>query len=148
MADRPSVAGFERPDRERLWAPRERQAEAIASVGIPHKLDVTLPLAGLAEFADAVTAVVAPHRVHLFGHLGDGNLHVNVLGPEPDDQAVDDRVLRLVAAHGGSISAEHGIGTAKRQWLHLVRSPEELALFRAVKAALDPRGTFNPGVLL
>jgi FAD/FMN-containing dehydrogenase len=71
-----------------------------------------------------------------------------VVGPPPDDDAVDDAVLTLVAARGGSISAEHGIGRAKAKWLHLVRSPAELAAYRAIKAALDPDGILNPGVLI
>ena len=84
----------------------------------------------------------------LFGHAADGNVHVNVTGVDPDDDAVDDLVLRLVAAAGGSISAEHGIGRAKARWLHLNRSPAEITAFRAIKAALDPDGIMNPGVLL
>ena len=59
----------------------------------------------------------------VFGHLAMGNLHVNVVGPAPDDDTVDDAVLRLAAAHGGSIAAEHGIGVAKVRWLNLTRSP-------------------------
>ena len=81
-------------------------------------------------------------------HLGDGNLHVNVLGPDPDDESVDEQILRLVAEHGGTISAEHGVGVAKARWLGLVRSPEEIAAMRAIKAALDPAGLLNPGVIL
>ena len=65
-----------------------------------------------------------------------------------DDDAVDDAILRLVADHGGSISAEHGIGRAKQRWLHLSRTPEELRAFRAIKAALDPLGILNPGKVL
>jgi FAD/FMN-containing dehydrogenase len=84
--------------------------------------------------------------VYVFGHLGDANLHVNVVGPAPDDDAVDDAILRLVARHGGSISAEHGIGRAKQRWLSLNRSPAELATFQAIKTALDPHHTLNPGV--
>jgi FAD/FMN-containing dehydrogenase len=80
--------------------------------------------------------------------VGDGNIHVNVTGLAPDDERVDDAVFRLVAELGGSISAEHGIGTAKRRWLHLSRSPEERAAFRSIKDALDPDGILNPGVLL
>ena len=83
----------------------------------------------------------------VFGHIGVGNLHVNVLGPPPGDQAVDEAVLRLAAGHGGTISAEHGIGRAKVRWLRLNRSPEEMAAMRAVKTALDPSGLLNPGVL-
>ena len=83
----------------------------------------------------------------VFGHIGVGNLHVNVLGPAPGDQAVDEAVLRLAAAHGGTISAEHGIGRAKVSWAGLNRTPEERSVMRAIKTALDPSGLFNPGVL-
>jgi FAD/FMN-containing dehydrogenase len=150
LGDRPQAVAADASGRQHLWALRERQAEAIARVGIPHKLDVTLPLARLAAFVNEVRtlATASGWIAHLFGHLGDGNLHVNVTGPAPDDDRVDDAVLRLVAGHGGSISAEHGIGRAKARWLHLVRSEAEIAAFRAIKSALDPRGILNPGVLL
>jgi FAD/FMN-containing dehydrogenase len=140
------------PGRERLWAYRERHTEAVSSIGIPHKLDVTLPLGRLAAFEAAVRPVVAEaapgSTLVLFGHVGDGNLHVNVVGPEPDDDRVDDAVLRLVASMSGSISAEHGIGRAKVAWLTLARSAEELHAMRALKGALDPFGLLNPGVLV
>jgi FAD/FMN-containing dehydrogenase len=135
-----------------LWRYREDHTLAINTLGPPHKLDVTLPMAALARFAaevpDAVTAVEPGARTWLFGHLGDGNLHVNVTDLAPDDDRVDDVVLRLVASLGGSISAEHGIGRAKRRWLDLVRSPAEIDAMRAIKHALDPRGILNPGVLV
>jgi FAD/FMN-containing dehydrogenase len=138
--------------REELWRYREAHTESINALGVPHKLDVTLPLGRLAAFCDEVRATVedaAPGaRTFLFGHVGDGNVHVNVVGPPPDDDAVDGAVLRLVAERGGSISAEHGIGTAKRAHLHLGRSPAEIAAFRRIKAALDPAGILNPAVLL
>lgn len=140
--------------RQRLWAFRENVTEAISAAGIPHKLDVTLPAARLAEFTDGVADVITavdPEAVPLlFGHLGDGNVHVNVLGPdgaEPSEE-VDDAVLRYVAELGGSISAEHGIGTAKLSQLHLNRSEAELAAFGAIKRALDPARLLNPNVLL
>lgn len=144
---RPAVVATEPGPRRRLWDLRERVTESIGREGVPHKLDVTLPLGGLADFATEVMRRVDA-SVYLFGHLGDGNLHVNVVGPPPDDDVVDGVVLRLVAEHGGSVSAEHGIGRAKRRWLHLSRSPAEIAVFRAIKQALDPHGTLNPGVLL
>jgi FAD/FMN-containing dehydrogenase len=87
-------------------------------------------------------------KVWLFGHAADGNLHVNVTGVDPADERVDDVVLELVAQLGGSISAEHGIGTAKKRWLHLNRSQAEIDAMRAVKRALDPAGILNPNALL
>jgi FAD/FMN-containing dehydrogenase len=72
-------------------------------------------------------------------------VHVNVLGPPPEDSAVDDFVLRIVARYGGSISAEHGVGVAKGRWLSLTRDEAELAAMRAIKRALDPQGLLNPG---
>jgi FAD/FMN-containing dehydrogenase len=83
----------------------------------------------------------------LFGHVGDGNLHVNVVGPDPSDDSVDEAVLTVVARHGGTISSEHGVGVAKVPWLGLSRSPEEIAAMRAIKSALDPESLLNPGVL-
>jgi FAD/FMN-containing dehydrogenase len=140
------------PGRAALWAYRERHTEVINAIGIPHKLDVTLPPARLADFETAVRADVATafpgSTVVLFGHLGDGNIHVNIVGPDPADDTVDDLVLRLVAARGGSISAEHGIGVAKVPWLPLTRSPADLAAMVAVKRALDPDNILNPGVIL
>jgi FAD/FMN-containing dehydrogenase len=156
LADRDEVrdsAVAEEPSaRERLWAYREGHTEAINAAGIPHKLDVTLPFAALAPFVDEVRATVASiddsARVIVFGHVGDGNLHVNVLGPAPDDTRVDHAVLALAASRGGSISAEHGIGVAKRDDLPLMRGVAELVAMRAIKRALDPAGILNPGVLL
>jgi FAD/FMN-containing dehydrogenase len=135
--------------RERLWRLREAHTEAISAAGVPHKLDVGVPLETLAPFCDAVRgAMPAGARTIVFGHLGDGNVHVNVLGPDPADESVDETVLRLVAAHGGTISAEHGVGVAKARFLHLTRSAAEIESMRAIKAALDPRGTLNPGAVL
>jgi len=135
-----------------LWAYREGHPAAVNTVGPPHKLDVTLPADRLPAFVARVPEVVArlaPHaRAWMWGHAADGNIHVNVTGVEPGDDEVDDAVLRLVASLGGSISSEHGIGTAKRRWLHLSRSPAEIDAFRALKRALDPDGILNPNVLL
>jgi FAD/FMN-containing dehydrogenase len=139
------------PGMARLWAYRERHTEAVSALGIPHKLDVTLPHARLAEFEAVVRDVVARRApgatLVIWGHVGDGNLHVNVVGPPPEDESLDEAVLELVASMDGSISAEHGIGRAKTAWLHLSRSPAELAVMRAVKEAVDPAGILNPGVL-
>ena len=140
------------PRRTALWRLREEHALAINTIGVPHKFDVTLPQGRLAEFVDVVprsVAAVAPGaRTWLFGHVGDGNLHVNVTGVAPDAPELDDAVYGLVIAMGGSISAEHGIGTAKAAYLPLDRSAAELSAMRAIKHALDPSGILNPNVLL
>ena len=138
-----------------LWAYRERVTESIATAGIPHKVDVAIPAARLGPFRseldDAVRGAAAgpgPVTVVVFGHIGVGNLHVNVIGPDPADIAVDEAVGRLAAAHGGSAVAEHGAGRAKATWLGWSRTAAEIAAMRAIKAALDPAGVLNPGVLL
>lgn len=151
----PGVAGSavatDRGDRSRLWRWREAHSEAGPARGVTHKLDVTLPAGEIAGFCHAVVERVTTARpgaeVLLFGHVGDGNVHVNVVGPPAGDDEVDDLVLGLVVARGGSISAEHGIGTLKRRWLARDRSPAEVGAMRAIKGALDPDGVLNPAVL-
>jgi FAD/FMN-containing dehydrogenase len=137
--------------RHRLWQLRERHTEAVNAEGVPHKLDVSVPAERYAELVDrapaAVAAVSPDARTVLYGHVGDGNLHVNVLGPAPEDDAVDDAVLELVLELGGSVSAEHGIGVAKTRWLVRDRGEETVRAMRALKSAWDPQGILNPGVL-
>ena len=116
------------------------------------KLDVCVPPAALPEVVEALPGTVADAapgaQPIVWGHLNEGNLHVNVLGAQPWAEQVTDAVLRLVAAHAGSISSEHGVGRAKARWLHLSRTAEEVAVMRRIKRALDPDGLLNPGVLL
>lgn len=135
-----------------LWRFRESATEAISAAGTPLKLDVALPPAELAAFADEVPELVrgaAPAATtYLFGHLGDGNVHVNVVGATDQADEVEAVVLGEVARRHGSISAEHGIGTAKRRWLHLAHSADERSVFASLKAAVDPAGICNPGVLV
>ncbi len=159
IEDSPGVTevavGDEVSSRARLWAYRERHTEAIATLGVPHKLDLTLPMKTFAEFAGAVRSEIAlalggpsDAQVIMFGHVGDGNLHVNIVGPEPEDYRADDAVFRMVLGRGGSISAEHGVGVAKLGFVAEARSAGDLAVMRRVKDALDPGGILNPGVLL
>src|SRR5207302_9201089 len=128
----------------------EAHTDATSAAGVPVKLAVTLPAGELAGFLAAacvaVEAAAPGARCILFGHAGDGNVHVNVLGAwEPHQPpatqerraaAVEDAVLRLVARLGGSISAEHGLGTAKRPWLPLHRRPTDNDTLRALQAPL------------
>jgi FAD/FMN-containing dehydrogenase len=143
-----------------LWALREGISESLSATGLPHKNDVALPIARLEAFCAELESVFVREypgwEVCLFGHIGDGNLHVNVMKPEALDvtefrartAAADRDLFTLVQRHGGSISAEHGIGLLKKPYLGYSRSDEELALFRSIKAALDPNGILNPGKIL
>jgi FAD/FMN-containing dehydrogenase len=132
---------------QRLWDYRERHTEAISALGVPHKLDVSVPISRVPSFLADLPEAIGPHATFIFGHLADGNLHINVVGPDAADASVDEAVFRLVASYGGSISAEHGIGVAKVPWLGLSRSAAEVAVMRRIKQALDPAGLLNPGVL-
>jgi FAD/FMN-containing dehydrogenase len=141
-----------------LWQYREGHTEAVNAAGIPVKLDVAVPLGELPGLIDVLPAIVkaaAPQATaYIWGHLNEGNLHVNVVGAlgaggsQAAAAAVEEAVLRAVADRHGTISSEHGIGRAKAEWLGLSRSPAEIAVMRAVKSALDPTGLLAPGVLL
>jgi FAD/FMN-containing dehydrogenase len=147
-----AVVAVDAAERDRLWRLREGHTEAINAAGVPHKIDVGVPLRALDTFlarvGPTITEIAPTARTILFGHLADGNVHVNVLGLGRDDEAVDAAVLTLAAELGGTISAEHGVGVAKARWLSLVRSEAEIAAMRAVKRALDPQCLLNPGVML
>lgn len=145
------VVGLDAAEQARLWSYREAQGEAFSALGVAHKLDVSVPLPSLAACADELRGIVGgwPTVEHfgVFGHLADGNIHVEMIGPAADDLAVDHAVMECVARYGGSVSAEHGVGRAKAGELHLCRSAEEIAAMRAIKAAWDPQSLMNPGVL-
>jgi len=133
-----------------LWAWRDRHTESIARVGIPAKCDVAVPLTQWAAFHDAVpvalTAVDPELYAVRFGHIADGNLHINVLrrdGQAPSERA-DAAVWDLAVSCGGTVSAEHGIGVAKTPWLSLVRTPAELAAIEQIRRAWDPDNILSP----
>ena len=156
LADAPSVDDVviaSDPDgQRRLWHLREAHTEAINAEGIPHKLDIAIPLGRLAEFIEHVPQVVAGVHpgamTYQYGHVCEGNMHLGIIGPEPEDETVDDAVLRLTIEMGGTVSAEHGIGAAKVSWLEADRGQADVAAMRAIKRALDPGWILNPGVLL
>jgi FAD/FMN-containing dehydrogenase len=140
-----------------LWALREGISESLSATGLPHKNDVALPIAALEAFCGEFEQVFAERypgwEICLFGHIGDGNIHVNVMKPDDLDigefrmrtQAADRDLFSLIKKYRGSISAEHGIGLLKKPYLGYSRSDEELALLRGIKQALDPLGILNPG---
>ncbi|HEY1329074.1 MAG TPA: FAD-binding oxidoreductase [Casimicrobiaceae bacterium] len=144
----------------RLWALRENVSEAQRREGPNIKHDIALPVSAIPRFLDdahhALARALPGVRFVIFGHLGDGNLHYNLAAPQGQDAerfmrntAAANRIVHdLVAAAGGSISAEHGIGQLKREELLRYKSAVEIELMHRVKAALDPRGMLNPGKLL
>jgi FAD/FMN-containing dehydrogenase len=144
-----------------LWHLRESIPLAQAEEGLNIKNDIALPVSAIPEFVrstDAALRLALPGvRLVNFGHLGDGNLHYNVQAPEgvsaaeflkAHEHAVNTLVYDAVQRHGGSISAEHGIGALKRDELAARKSPVALGLMRAIKTALDPSGLMNPGRML
>ena len=151
IGDRDAAVGQSAADRRRLWTYRERQPEAAGYLGIPVKLDVSVPTAQWVRLASAAADVVTQTdpgaRVIAFGHVADGNVHVNIVPAADPDGRHENAVFSLAASLGGSISAEHGIGALKAPWLALARTPAERALFTRIRAAFDPSGTLNPHVL-
>ena len=143
-----------------LWRLREGISEALGATGLPHKNDVALPVRALGAFCRELEAVFAASypgwEICLFGHVGDGNLHINVMKPDALTReeffrltgAADHAVFQLVQRHRGSISAEHGIGLVKKDYLAYSRAPAEIALMRQLKALLDPDNLLNPGKIL
>jgi FAD/FMN-containing dehydrogenase len=141
-----------------LWRLREGITESLAPRR-PYKNDVSVRVSAVPAFLHEMQGLLAREypqaEVVWFGHIGDGNLHVNVL--RPDGLAEDafiaqcEHVTKLLAAtlqrHGGSISAEHGIGLVKRAYLESTRSAAEIALMRGVRRVFDPNGILNPGKL-
>ena len=142
-----------------LWSLRESISESIAPF-TPYKNDLAVRVSAVAEFLEDVDAYVAESYPDLevcwYGHIGDGNLHLNIL--KPDDLSIEafyerchhmsPAIFELVGRRGGSISAEHGVGLLKRDFLNYSRSDAEMAMMRSVKDAFDPNGVLNPGKLL
>lgn len=143
-------------ERAAMWALRDDVGQTGRN-GPIIAFDVSLPIAAMEAYVDQVRAAYTGRwpdlaRPWVFGHLGDGNLHILAQIPPgagaAERHALEEMVYGPLQAIGGSISAEHGIGLAKRDWLPLSRSPEEIALMARLKHALDPAGVLNPGKIL
>ena len=142
-----------------LWTLREGISESIAPC-TPYKNDLSVRIADVPEFLEDIDRLVAERypnfEVCWYGHIGDGNLHLNILRPDGvAAEAFYERCHRIspalfeaVQARQGSISAEHGVGLLKRDFLSYSRAPEEIALMRELKRVFDPNGVMNPGKLL
>jgi FAD/FMN-containing dehydrogenase len=129
----------------RLWAYRESITETINQLGVPVKLDVAVPPNKVDELAETLHNLGLAGSWFLFGHLAEGNFHVNVVD-SPDAEVVIDRVLEVVVGMGGAIASEHGIGVAKSEWWRRATDPALLRLARAMKQLLDPTGILNPAL--
>jgi FAD/FMN-containing dehydrogenase len=148
-----AVIASSEAQRESLWALRD-DVESIFRCGFPVGFDISLPVTEMEGYVGEMVARLGrewpSYRRFVFGHLGDGNLHVIASGPYSREAkaGIERCVYEPLAALGGSVSAEHGIGLEKQPWLRLSRSEAELELMRRLRAALDPKGILNPGRVL
>lgn len=143
---------------EQLWGLRERISESI-SVRTPYKNDISVVPSKVADFLTAVDKIVRDKypsfEIIWFGHIGDGNLHLNILKPDElqvDEfvnqcQQVNPLIFEAIQQLNGSISAEHGVGLVKKEYLSYSRSPVEIELMKQIKLVFDPAGILNPGKL-
>ncbi|MDF1780738.1 MAG: FAD-binding oxidoreductase [Alcanivoracaceae bacterium] len=144
---------------EQLWQLRERISESI-SVYTPYKNDISVTVSKVPKFVEEVDAIVQNNypdfEIVWFGHIGDGNMHLNILKPDAlakeeffsQCNNVSKWVFEIVQKYNGSISAEHGVGRTKKPYLHYSRSADEIAYMQAVKAVFDPNNIMNPGKLI
>ncbi|QZT55607.1 FAD-binding oxidoreductase [Mycolicibacterium austroafricanum] len=151
LTDEPAV-GVDANAQQRLWQVREAVAEVLGVYGPPLKFDVSLPLSAIRGFAEDAAALVAEHAPDaipvLFGHVGEGNLHLNILRCDlTGERGLYSAMMALIARHGGNVSSEHGVGTRKRDYLSMARTEADIAAMRTVKAAFDPTGYLNRAVL-
>ena len=138
--------------RAAFWAVRENAGEGYRALGPLCAYDVSMPIRSMGDFGERVSVSIGkayPGATTLvLGHMGDGNLHVVAavgLGTPETHKRIDDIVYGIIRDLGGSVSAEHGIGTVKKDYLAYSRTQEEIALMRMLKRTLDPKGILNPG---
>lgn len=146
------AVGIDSAAQQRLWHVRESIADVVTLFGSPLKFDISLPLASIARFASDASTLAEKHEPRaiplLFGHIGEGNLHLNILRCSAEaEQGLYTAMMELIAAHDGNVSSEHGVGTRKRSYLRMSREPSDIAAMRAIKGAFDPTGYLNRAVL-
>jgi FAD/FMN-containing dehydrogenase len=146
------AVGVDLAAQQRLWRVRESLVEVVAWYGPPLKFDVSLPLSAVAAFAREADALVHRHAADavgvLFGHIGEGNLHLNVLRcSEEHERGLYAAMMDLIAECGGNVSSEHGVGSRKRRYLGMSREAADIAAMRTLKTAFDPTGYLNAAVL-
>ena len=150
-AGEPAV-GVDTSAQQRLWRVRESLAEVVGLFGPPLKFDVSLPLPAVPRFAGDAEALLGRHAADaigvLFGHIGEGNLHLNVLRCSAEqEQDLYTAMMDLIAECGGNVSSEHGVGSRKRRYLAMSRDDADIAAMRMLKTAFDPTGYLNAAVL-
>jgi FAD/FMN-containing dehydrogenase/GrpB-like predicted nucleotidyltransferase (UPF0157 family) len=144
-------------DSRDYWFWRENITESLNTQGMVYKNDVAVPIRSIAPFMDELQDMskdwFGPSQVFLFGHLGDGNIHINLLKPKSLDaesflkqcETHNEALFKLLQKYKGSIAAEHGIGLLKKRYLHYSRNTHEIQLMKQVKELFDPKGLLNPG---
>lgn len=145
-------------DCRNFWALRDGIGEALASRGLLHKNDISIPIGRLVEFNEGLKEVFLGLDLepYIFGHVGDGNLHINLLKPKQmtnsefirQSNLSDSKLFEQVQKFGGSISAEHGIGLLKKNDLNYSRTQSEIEIMRGIKRVFDPHGLMNPGKVI
>ncbi|MDT5369873.1 MAG: hypothetical protein QOC62_4304 [Mycobacterium sp.] len=153
MSGEPAV-GVDVGAQQRLWQVRESVADVLGVYGPPLKFDVSLPLSAIKGFAADSADLVATHAPDaipvLFGHVGEGNLHLNLVRCVLDgdhERELYSAMMVLIARCGGNVSSEHGVGSRKRDYVSMSRTGADIAAMRTVKAAFDPSGYLNPAIL-
>lgn len=143
-----------------LWAYRENIPETILKLGQIHKNDIAVPISSMPSFIMKLEKMIfekySAFQVLLFGHIGDGNIHVNIIDTtrmpmEAFTKITDEldmEMCRLIKSYHGSISAEHGIGLLKKKLMHLYRNPEEIQMMKNIKSVFDPTNICNPGKII
>ena len=137
-------------DAERFWEIRDGIAELFRVLGPVSNQDVSLPIAEIGLFAEELDQQLKANypdiEVLLFGHIGDNNMHICAYtGREEDKTKISHDIMHLIGKFSGAITAEHGVGVLKRDYLSLSRNPAEIALMKTLKQAMDPKGLLNPG---